>query len=96
MEGCVMTTLRQAAQQALECIERLNAHGWILADFEDEVYAAIASLKAALEQPERRKPLTDEILDDIYYCVEGGVNALETWRQQARAIEAAHNIKEQP
>ena len=48
-----MTDLRQAAQQALECIERLNAHGWILADFEDEVYAAIAALKAALEQPEQ-------------------------------------------
>jgi benzoyl-CoA reductase/2-hydroxyglutaryl-CoA dehydratase subunit BcrC/BadD/HgdB len=48
-----MTDLRQAAQQALECIERLNAHGWILADFEDEVESAIAALKAALEQPEQ-------------------------------------------
>jgi len=47
-----MTTLRQAAQQALECIERCNKHGWILADFEDEVESAITSLKAALEQPE--------------------------------------------
>ena len=49
-----MTDLRKAAQQALECIERLNLHGWILADFEDEVYASIASLKAALEQPEQQ------------------------------------------
>jgi len=32
--------------------------------------------------------LTDEQLDDIYYCVEGGKNALETWREQARAVEA--------
>jgi hypothetical protein len=32
--------------------------------------------------------LTDETLDDIYFCVEGGASALETWRQQARAIEA--------
>jgi hypothetical protein len=46
-----MTDLRQAAQQALECIERLNAHGWILADFEDEVYAGITALRTALEQP---------------------------------------------
>ena len=38
------------AQQALNLIERLNAHGWILADFEEEVYASIAALKAALEQ----------------------------------------------
>jgi hypothetical protein len=43
---------RAVMQQALECIERLNAHGWILADFEDEVYAAINALKAALEQQE--------------------------------------------
>ena len=48
-----MTDLRQAAQQALECIERLNMRGFILADFEDEVYAAISALKAALEQPEQ-------------------------------------------
>jgi len=46
-------TNRETMQQALECIERLNAHGWILADYEDEVYAAIAALKAALEQPEQ-------------------------------------------
>ena len=42
--------LRQAAQQALECIKRLNKHGWILADHEDEVYSAIIALKAALKQ----------------------------------------------
>ena len=44
---------REVMQQALECIERLNMRGRILADFEDEVYAAIAALKAALEQPEQ-------------------------------------------
>ena len=41
----------KAMQQALELIERLNMRGWILADFEDEVYATLNSLKAALEQP---------------------------------------------
>ena len=44
--------------------------------------------------PPHCKPLTDEMLDDIYYCVEGGRNELETWRQQARAVEAAHGIKD--
>lgn len=44
-------TKDKAMQQALELIERLNQHGWILADFEDEVYATLNSLKAALEQP---------------------------------------------
>jgi hypothetical protein len=38
-------------QQALECIERLNMRGRILADFEDEVYAAITALREALAQP---------------------------------------------
>jgi len=52
MEGCVMTN-RQVMQQALECIERCNQHGWILADYEDEVYASIDALKAALAQPEQ-------------------------------------------
>jgi hypothetical protein len=57
-----MTDLRQAAQQALKCIERLNMRGFRLADFEDEVYAAIAVLKAALEQSAQRPwvGLTDE------------------------------------
>ena len=45
------------------------------------------------QQP-KREQLTDARLDDIYYCVEGGSNSLETWREQARAIEAAHGIKE--
>jgi len=48
-----MTTLRQTAQQALECIERLNMRGFILADFEDEVESAITALREALAQPEQ-------------------------------------------
>jgi hypothetical protein len=51
-------------------------------------------IEALYTTPQQRKPLTDEQLDDIYYCVEGGKTALETWREQARAIEAAHGIKE--
>ena len=90
-----MTTLRQAAQQALECIERLNLRGFILADFEDEVYAAIAALKAALEQPEQRKPLTaNEILNTMPSSIPAEYDG--PLMEFARAIEAAHNIKEQP
>ena len=44
-------TKDKALKQALELIERLNMRGWILADFEDEVYAAITALRTALEQP---------------------------------------------
>ncbi len=46
-------TDRETMQQALECIERLNMRGFILADFETEVYAAIAALREALAQPEQ-------------------------------------------
>ena len=52
-----MTDKDKAMQQALELIERLNKHGWILADFEDEVYATLNSLKAALEQQPVQEPL---------------------------------------
>jgi len=44
---------RETMQQALECIERLNMRGFILADFETEVYAAISALREALAQPEQ-------------------------------------------
>ena len=45
-------TNKEVMQQALECIEHLNMRGFILADFEDKIYAAINSLKAALKQSE--------------------------------------------
>lgn len=106
-----MTDLRQAAQQALECIERLNLRGFILADFEDEVYAAIAALKAVLEQPEQRKPLTDVLvplevleaaassLDSFCGNLGWGDADLQNMDNLFAVIEqhkAAHNIKEQP
>ena len=46
-------TNRAVMQQALECIERLNMRGFILADFEDEVESAITALREALAQPEQ-------------------------------------------
>ena len=48
-----MTNLREAAQMALNALEKLNQDGWILADFEDEVYASIEALRAVLAQPEQ-------------------------------------------
>lgn len=82
-----MTTLQQAAQQALECIERLNAHGWILADFEDEVYAAIAALKAALEQPEQEPSQWRDMV--VVSLVREGVN-------KHKARELADHFAAQP
>lgn len=48
-----MTDLRTAAQMALDALEKLNKDGWILADFEDEVYSSIEALRAALAQGEQ-------------------------------------------
>ena len=45
-------TDRELMQQALDALEKLNKDGWILADFEDEVYASIEALRARLAQPE--------------------------------------------
>ena len=42
---------KEVMQQAFDLIERLNMRGFILADFETEVYAVITALKTALEQP---------------------------------------------
>ena len=38
-----------ALKLALAFIERVNMEGWVLADFEREMYAAIAAIKDALE-----------------------------------------------
>jgi len=87
-----MTDLRQAAQQALECIERCNAHGWILADYEDEVYASIDALKAALAQPEQEPSQWRDMV--VVTLVREGID-----KHKARELAdhfAAHGLKEQP
>jgi hypothetical protein len=45
-----MTTLREAAQQALEAWEYINKYGFVLADYEGPMEQAITALRAALEQ----------------------------------------------
>jgi len=97
-----MTTLRQAAQQALEAMEtnqytvaELAPHKVVM-KFND----AITALKAALAQPEQRKPLTDkDILADktlrYYFGQNGGAGPVsKQGRKVVDAIEAAHGIKE--
>ena len=46
-------TKDEALKLALDFIERVNKDGWILADFEPEMYAAITAIKEALAQPEQ-------------------------------------------
>jgi hypothetical protein len=84
------TALRQAIEQA----EKQAPVAWMQADqaelyvkeCRDDVRGYTIPLYTA---PQREwVGLTDEQIDDVYYCVEGGETALETWREQARAVEA--------
>ena len=43
----------KALKLALDFIERVNKDGWILADFEPEMYAAITAIKESLKQSEQ-------------------------------------------
>ena len=113
-------TKDEALKLVLEFIERVNKDGWILADFEPQMYEAITAIKEALAKPEQepvklvsynckcgrtmnfesvhgvvapqRKPLTDE---EILTVARDHYNPHQRPEISfARAIEAAHNIKE--
>ena len=57
----------EALKLALEFIERVNRDGWILADFEPEMYATITAIKEALAQP---KPVQVSPLDFVTMTLE--------------------------
>ena len=46
-------TKDEAMQIALDVLQALNKDGWILADFENQVYAATDALRTALAQPKK-------------------------------------------
>jgi DNA repair ATPase RecN len=85
-----MTTLRKAAQQALEALERVMSHGQAVQEAKDV-------LRAALAEPERQ-PLTDEEIDrvtDQQWAQNNHKPIYAAHRAYARAIEKAHGIGEQ-
>jgi hypothetical protein len=86
-----MTTLREAAQQALEALEELNGWQSLAPPVVSQVgrHAAI-NLRAALEQTVQ-EPLSDEELDRLW---REPMSADWEHREYARAVEAAHGIKE--
>jgi hypothetical protein len=47
----------ETMKMALETLEKLNKDGWILADFEDDVYASMDALRAAIKQAEKQEPV---------------------------------------
>jgi hypothetical protein len=75
-----MTTLREAAQQALEAWEYINKYGFVLADYEGPMEQAITALRAALEQPEP-PPEAQTEAEKIAYCA-GWWAAMEAKRGQ--------------
>jgi hypothetical protein len=60
-------TKDKALEMALELIEQLNMDGWVLADFEPQMYACIAAIKEALLQP---------VKESCAECGVGGGHAL--------------------
>ena len=90
-----MTDLQQAAQQALEALETLSKLGNGNSDG-NSIGNTIAqdartALRETLAQPEQRKPLTRDEISEI--AAQSGAYD-EQLLAFARAIEAAHNIKE--
>jgi len=63
-------TKEEALQMALKFIERVNQDGWVLADFEPEMYACITAIKEALETKD--EPVATVIS-------ESGANVTHSW-----------------
>ena len=69
------------------------------AKFTDGIWREVTDYSAGVPlytNPLQRKPLTDEQIDDIWnrYCDEMGEASINDAHDIARAIEAAHGIKE--
>ena len=79
-----MTDLKQAAQQALECLRILD----YVTKRSPRFDKAITTLEAALAAPPQRQPLTDEEINALSLADDGSL----TVREFVRAIEKAHNI----
>jgi hypothetical protein len=53
--------MKEALKLALEFIERVNKDGWILADFEPQMYTTITAIKAALAQQDHSEQHLDMV-----------------------------------
>jgi hypothetical protein len=79
-------TKEEALQMALKFIERVNQDGWVLADFEPEMYACITAIKEALETKD--EPVAVVIS-------ESGANVTHSWwHEPALPIGTKLYIKE--
>jgi hypothetical protein len=79
-------TKDETLQMALKFIERVNQDGWVLADFEPEMYACITAIKEALETND----------DPVAIVIsESGANVTHSWwHEPALPIGTKLYIKE--
>ena len=80
-------TKDEALKLALEFIERINKDGWILADFEPQMYEAMNAIKEALAQ-RTWVGLTDEEIADLWSAQIFHINDLKLAKDFVRDIEA--------
>ena len=89
-----MTTLREAAQQALEALESCWEKGLTRKNWK-QTEEAITALRTALAEPER-KPLTDEEIELLAVKhappIDPAFAQHDDFIEFARAIERAHGI----
>ena len=80
----------KAGKQAIAELESQEPVGWIDSKGNMVCTKINESCKPLYTTPQQRKPLTDEQIAEKFYKFE----AASAWYQFARAIEAAHGIKE--
>ena len=92
--------MKEALKLALEFIERVNKDGWILADFEPQMYEAITAIKEALaptstqcevqlnldQGPDYERGFVDGMLYQTQTSVDKAVNAMAQPAQEPVAI----------
>ena len=88
-------TKDKALNMALDFIERVNKDGWLLADFEPEMYDAITAIKEALAQPEQPKVRTGNCLLVGVCASEGHKIAPQRTEQEREACERCKQLEEQ-
>jgi hypothetical protein len=91
-------TKEEALQMALKFIERVNRDGWILEDFEPQMYEAITAIKEALETKDKPVSCAECGVGGGYalYCVacaEKFVVQTETKDEFAPVKMVAYNCK---
>ena len=95
-----MTTLRQAAQQALEALEAIRRS--VQSDHQAEIAEdAITALRTALEQPEQQAPFSPEAINTTQTAWRMGYEAAKAEQQaepeqmptMAQQIEDARHLE---